>query len=162
MFEKLSFFLCMCYVALSRYLLVRFLVVASLFCYCLFTTISLIVINTKKTLHSFRWAFQSHFQDCAKEFPSWDRHRVKERERGGSFFLWLDRFLFSHLTYIDVSIAFWFVLVGKRTTTQTQTEPKRIETSPSFAHTRSHAIAYIFGQISWLDQIKRKLKVKGK
>lgn len=71
-----------------------------------------------------------------------------EREREGSFFLWLDRFLFSHLTYIDVSIAFWFVLVGKRTTTQTKTEPKRIETSPSFAHTRSHAIAYIFGQIS--------------
>lgn len=87
MFEKLSFFLCMCYVALSRYLLVRFLVVASLFCYCLFTTISLIVINTKKTLHSFRWAFQSHFQDCAKEFPSWDRHREKERERRELFSL---------------------------------------------------------------------------
>lgn len=58
------------------------LVVASLFCYFFFLTISLIVINTKKTLHSFRWAFQSHFQDCAKEFPSRDRHwKLKETER---------------------------------------------------------------------------------
>lgn len=47
---------------------------------------TLVVINTpknegeKKTLHSFRWTFQSHFRDCTKECRSLDKiDRAKEK-----------------------------------------------------------------------------------
>lgn len=150
MFEKLSFFLCMCYVALSRYLLVRFLVVASLFCYCLFTTISLIVINTKKTLHSFRWAFQSHFQDCAKEFPSRDRHREKEREKGAFFFGWIVSFflIWRTLMYRLLFGLFWSANAPPLKRKRNRNESNRVPLSPTRGLMPSHTYSDKF--LDWI------------